>query len=603
MNRHLNASAIIGPDGTLSFRELNELSDRIGAKLLSREEESFVLFMNPSRFYFASLIACMKTGKIAVPAEPSESDDVIRRNTDQLSGYVCLTTSELVERSETLFESKSILRADSHHNGYQKLAEPFVRNPLTYPSHKVFTSGTTGTQKLITISRESLFVHSVEASEMYQYRPGIVMANLGRHSSSIIINGFWRCILCASSFLFTDLKKEAFSDISKRLTRYDTKILQGPSTLLEKFLLSESSKNNFREIEHLIFGGEPLNPHVLEVVADNFDKECLVTLNYSSSETMLISAYTSTYHRMQQLAKVPVGTPAPSKKVNLFNEEGDQVSDNEPGEVVVSSKHIAISVVKDGREQIRMESADRDLRTYFTGDLAKWNKDGLLEHLGRKDARIKINGVWIDTHRIESKLKEIDGIKNAFIVQEETEGEGKQLFAFLAGRRDDLSDLNIIKHLSKTLRPAFLPNHFADIDQVPVNSRGKVDRAKLKSICSEIVKKSRNHTSEQDKKYSEMEIFLMSEWEKVLNKKVEDSSVSFFAAGGDSLAMSELTLNVRKKTGRNVQASWVFEHPSIRDQARYLESGVIEEDSGRDSTAMNEKDEAEIKEIKNLLGW
>jgi hypothetical protein len=67
--------------------------------------------------------------------------------------------------------------------------------------------------------------------------------------------------------------------------------------------------------------------------------------------------------------------------------------------------------------------------------------------------------------------------------------------------------------------------------------------------------------------------------------------------------MSELTLNVRKKTGRNVQASWVFEHPSIRDQARYLESGVIEEDSGRDSTAMNEKDEAEIKEIKNLLGW
>src|SRR6056297_1032794 len=109
-NRYLNTNAIDGPDGALSFKELDELSDRIGLELLLSDNDSFVLFMHPSKYYFASLVACMKTGKIAVPVEPADTDDVVRKNVNQISDYACLTTSALYERSVTLFESKKILQ-------------------------------------------------------------------------------------------------------------------------------------------------------------------------------------------------------------------------------------------------------------------------------------------------------------------------------------------------------------------------------------------------------------------------------------------------------------------------------------------------------------
>jgi len=600
-NRYLNTNAIDGPDGALSFKELDELSDRIGLELLLSDNDSFVLFMHPSKYYFASLVACMKTGKIAVPVEPADTDDVVRKNVNQISDYACLTTSALYERSVTLFKSKKILQTDCLSASDEKPACPDIQNPLFYPLHRVFTSGTSGRQKLITISREAEYVHSKEASEMYRYRPGIAMANLGRHSSSSIINGFWRCILAGASFLYFDLKREAFGDISKRLIKSDIKFLQGPSTLMEKFLISESARYNFTGIEHLVFGGEPLNPGLLTAVSDYFKPNCLVTLNYSSSETMLISAYTSTLEKMQQLDKIPVGTPAPSKKVRLVHEQENITSVNQPGEVVVSSKHIALSVIKNGKEQMINEPEEPNLRTYYTGDLAKWNNEGILEYLGRKDAQVKINGVRIDTHIIESKLRNIDGVENAVVIQESVEAGNKQLFAFLVGRRNNLSDLKILKQLSKELRTTFLPNHFTDIDQIPVNSRGKTDFGKLKAMCLDVEKKSRQRSSRSSANYSEMEVFLQKEWEKVLEKTISDKKVTFFAAGGDSLAISELTLNIRKKLTLNIDIAWVFEYPTIEVQAAFLES-IASVDKSQINRSEIKKDSTEKSDINKLLG-
>jgi acyl carrier protein len=317
---------------------------------------------------------------------------------------------------------------------------------------------------------------------------------------------------------------------------------------------------------------------------------------------MLISAYTSSLNEIQRLDKIPVGTPAPSKQVRLVNEQGNNTSVNEPGEVVVSSKYIALSVISDGNEQMINEPEDLNMRTYFTGDLAKWNKDGVLEHLGRKDSQVKINGVRIDTHLIEMKLKNIDGIDNAVVIQEDVESGGKQLFAFLVGRGDDISDLHILKQLSKELRITFLPNHFIDIDQIPLNSRGKTDLRQLQDKCRELIRNSEQYRSGSDTDYSEMEVYLQTEWGNVLKKKITDKKVTFFAAGGDSLAMTELTLNVRKKFSTDIDAIWVFEYPTIEDQAEFLESLSGIENSEQEGPE-KKKDRTQKSDINKLLGW
>jgi len=156
--------------------------------------------------------------------------------------------------------------------------------------------------------------------------------------------------------------------------------------------------------------------------------------------------------------------------------------------------------------------------------------------------------------------------------------------------------------LSKELRTAFLPNQLIDIDQIPVNSRGKADFAKLKKKCLDVVIKSKQCRSEWDTNDSDMEVYLQTAWEKVLKKKIEDRTVTFFAAGGDSLAMTELTLNIRKKFALNIEEVWVFEYPTIEDQAVFLESFASNKKS-QQNRSENKKDPTEKSDINRLLGW
>ena len=43
-------------------------------------------------------------------------------------------------------------------------------------------------------------------------------------------------------------------------------------------------------------------------------------------------------------------------------------------------------------------------RIYKTGDIARWNNDGLMEYFGRRDKQVKIHGYRIELGEIEKNL-------------------------------------------------------------------------------------------------------------------------------------------------------------------------------------------------------
>src|SRR6185369_6470484 len=74
--------------------------------------------------------------------------------------------------------------------------------------------------------------------------------------------------------------------------------------------------------------------------------------------------------------------------------------------------------------------AENGSRLYCTGDLARYRSDGNIEFLGRVDEQVKMRGFRIELGEIESVLRASEGVNEAVVILEESQGE-KRLIGYL----------------------------------------------------------------------------------------------------------------------------------------------------------------------------
>ncbi|MDE6783910.1 MAG: methyltransferase [Ruminococcus sp.] len=85
---------------------------------------------------------------------------------------------------------------------------------------------------------------------------------------------------------------------------------------------------------------------------------------------------------------------------------------------------------KTTEEKLIMHPVTKEI-LYFTGDLGRYDSNGIIEFIGRSDNQIKLHGHRIEIKEIESSLEEIPGIESAVVVIGGTEQHEKNLSAFV----------------------------------------------------------------------------------------------------------------------------------------------------------------------------
>ena len=117
-------------------------------------------------------------------------------------------------------------------------------------------------------------------------------------------------------------------------------------------------------------------------------------------------------------------------------------------------------------------------KMYLTGDICRYLPDGNLQFVGRRDEQVKIRGFRIELTEIERRIREYEGINDATVVTRELPGGGKAVVAYVVSdTKVDVSKLNLF--VAETLPEYMIPSVTMQIDSIPVNPNGKVDRRKL----------------------------------------------------------------------------------------------------------------------------
>jgi acetyl-CoA synthetase len=183
-----------------------------------------------------------------------------------------------------------------------------------------------------------------------------------------------------------------------------------------------------------------------------------------------------------------MGRPYPGHRIEVIDDDGRTVADDETGEVAVH--RIAPDGTPDPVFFLEyFKNAEATAKKFTgdwcrTGDLAKRDADGYLWYQGRADDMFKAAGYRIGPSEIENCLVGHKAVANAAVVPSPDETRGNIVKAFIVLAPGVVAspaiEDDIRQHVRSHLAPYEYPKEIEFIDALPMTTTGKVQRRVLR---------------------------------------------------------------------------------------------------------------------------
>ena len=176
---------------------------------------------------------------------------------------------------------------------------------------------------------------------------------------------------------------------------------------------------------------------------------------------------------------LPIGKAFPNERVFLLDEEDRLLTEpGKLGEICVSGTALALGYFRNWEktEEVFVQNPlnRRYLEpVYRTGDLGRYDEQGELYYVTRKDFQIKHMGHRIELGEIETAFQALDGVSRACCIYDEP---NTKILGFYVGTPEAKE---IIEGLAEKLPRFMIPNVFYRVDEMPVTKNGKIDRKAL----------------------------------------------------------------------------------------------------------------------------
>ena len=178
---------------------------------------------------------------------------------------------------------------------------------------------------------------------------------------------------------------------------------------------------------------------------------------------------------------VSVGRSLPNHEVRIWNEGTGFAETGEIGEIVVKGPSLMNGYYGLPQE---MQAIDQD-GWLHTGDLGRFDEDGMLQFAGRiKDIIIK-SGENISPVEIEKALLEQPQIREAKVMGAAHPIWNESVEACVVLKTDQLDEDDLRARLKQKIGSFKVPSHFFVFDSFPLNENGKLNQRLLHKLMLE----------------------------------------------------------------------------------------------------------------------
>lgn len=393
-------------------------------------------------------------------------------NYDKISNYA---TNAKIWKLEEVLESNTAIDEDALKNVRDNFQDV---NPL----YVNFTSGSTGVPKGVVVCHRSVIEFISCFTEIFGIKETDIIGNQAPFDFDVSVKDIYSGLMTGAKVQI--IPKKYFS-MPTNLMDYlaDKEVTTLVWAVSAMCFVSVMKGFDYRlpeKIHTVMFSGEVLPIKHYKIWKKNLPNATFVNL-YGPTEITCNCTYYVLDREFGDADVIPMGKAFPNEKVFLLDENDALVTEKGvQGEICVGGTALALGYYKD-RDKTDQVFVQNPLNKaynemiYRTGDLGKYNEDGDLVYVSRKDFQIKHLGHRIELGEIEAVTMARDGVTRTCCIYDH---EKQRLILFYTGEREKVE---LMKELRTVLPPFMLPNNLVPVEEMPLNKNGKIDRNKLMS--------------------------------------------------------------------------------------------------------------------------
>ncbi|HYH80776.1 MAG TPA: amino acid adenylation domain-containing protein [Longimicrobium sp.] len=560
------AVAVEFEDATLTYRELDERSNRIARHLASLgvgAGDCVGVATESSARTVAALLAIAKAGAAAVPLEPAYPAERLAFMVQDTRARVILAGGG---RLEWLGEGGSVAVV-----GLDEAWETIARHsaePFTSPAGPgsvatiFYTSGSTGTPKGVRVHHRGM-VRTVAGVAYAPLCAGERVAQQNTLAFDASFGEIWGALLNGATLVGIP-RDVLLSPAGYARTVREKRIgVAFITTQLFNQLVREAP-DALGSLRAVLVGGEKADPDAMRLCLRGTPPAALLHM-YGPTEASLFTTCHRVTHLADDAASVPIGRPVDNARVYVLAPGGTLAGVGVPGELCAGGDGVAAGYLD--RPALTAERFVADpfvpgATMYRTGDRVRWTPDGVIEFIGRVDDQVKVRGYRIELGEVESVLRRHPALRDAAVAARE-DGADRKLVGYLVLKDGAAPNAAELRAWMKERLPDYMaPSVFVTLDALPLMPSGKVDRRRLPSPEGRRVEAGGGYVAPR----GEAEATLARIWSEVLRVERVGVHDNFFALGGDSIVSIQIVARANE-AGLRVQPRHVFMYQTVAELA------------------------------------
>ena len=583
------ATAMVAPEGRLTYGELHERSQRLAGRL--RElgvgpEVLVAVCAGGALTRLVGLVAVLAAGGAYVPLDPTYPAERSAYILGDTRAPVLLTERSLAGRLPAAGATIVCLEDDGPATAAPlPRAAGAVAENLAYV---VYTSGSTGRPKGVAVSHAGLANITCWHRDYYGLGPEDRTTQLASPAFDASVAEIWPALVAGTSLHVPDAATRLSAPETLRWWAEQGITVGWLMTPLAEAILEEEIPPGLDlRLRTLLTGGDRLRRRPRPGLPFR------LVNNYGPTEASVVCLATPVGPGE---GMPPIGRPKDDTSIHVLDPLGQPVPIGVPGELYVAGAGLARGY--HGRPEQTAErflpdpwgalSGKPGARMYRTGDRVRHGPDGNLEFLGRADHQVKLRGFRIELGEIEIVLAGHPAVREAVALACENRPGDLRLVAYVVpGEAPGPSAAELRAHLGERLPEYMLPAGFVLLEALPLSPNGKIDRGALARLAPVESRPEGGRTAPQ----GPVEELLAGIWSEVLGVErtpleevlagiwcevlgVERVSVrdDFFRLGGHSLLATQLIARVRQMFQVELPLRRLFETPTVEALAQAVEA-------------------------------
>lgn len=470
---------------TWTYAQLLEQSRRAGTALAQRGalHRGVVLAMEKGAPMLALMMGSLMAGGFYVPVDPRMPRGRLQKIVARLNDPLVIAAD--AERAEDLARDLGIV---VHATDELLAAEPDEtaltearRQTLeTDPAYVLFTSGTTGEPKGVTVSHHAIATFISSFTQEMGLTAQDRFANQAPFDFDVSTKDIYGALSLGATLVIIDraLFMQPAALVAFLQERQVTVLTWAVAALCIVSGYHALDGADLSSVRKVLFSGEVMPRKHLDTWRAALPQATFVNL-YGPTEITCNCLYHILDPKRGYEEGIPLGVAFPHCSVSIVTDAGTQAKEpGEQGELVVGGPTLALGYIG-MPEQTAAAFVQNPLqatfpeRMYHTGDLASITENGEWLFVGRRDHQIKIQGHRVELGEIEATIETLEGVTRCCCVFDTRTNLIRSFFEGTA-TSDQAVDL-VRDRLPSHMRPASIEH----VEAMPLTAHGKINRTRL----------------------------------------------------------------------------------------------------------------------------